>query len=217
MPANARYVCKCGSELSILALRQAHEEGKSYTCSTCSKSWPVDRLGEIIDAIDIQRFKKKVIESLDDGIVCPCCGQFAERYSRPFSSTIACWLIAFYHAHLENPKEEFLHISKVSQYLCSNTVMRSGDYAKARFWGLLESLGNVEENGDKDQKKKHSGKWKLTELGKMFVRGESSIHQRVVLFNNHCEGFEGEQIRIKDALDKEFNYNDLFSRRRKGN
>lgn len=132
------------------------------------------------------------------GVDCPCCHQFVKRYRRPMHSSQAAGLIALYRA--SNKGETYCHIHEFVNYL------GSGDFAKLRFWGLVE-----EEPKDKNDKaKKTSGRWKLTEKGCMFVRAEIGVQSHVTIFNKKCYGLQGKQVTIGQVLGKKFDYSELM-------
>ena len=66
----------------------------------------------IDNAIKVTR--ERLRENLDEGVTCPCCGQYAKRYKRKLNSSMAaalCWLwthpkLAWWGFIEEKPKEE---------------------------------------------------------------------------------------------------------------
>jgi hypothetical protein len=198
--------CKnCGAKIPVIDLRVAHDKGIGLTCANCPRSWEFEQIGAMLDRLDAKRLGDQLKKSLDRGTTCPCCKQFAKRYSRKFNSIMACWLIAFYRAHLAWPENDYLHVDDVSRFLHSNVSIRSGDYAKARFWGLLEP------SGERSEGKKTSGLWRLTDEGRKFVRGSTTIQRRAIVFNNAGQGFEGKEINIGEALGDRFDYEELMA------
>ena len=81
----------------------------------------------------------------------------------------------------------------------------NGDYAKLRFWGLLQSSSD-----EPEEDKKSSGFWKITDKGKKFVENSITIKEKAYLFNNKCYGFTGEEINIVQALGNKFSYSELM-------
>ena len=198
--------CKnCSTKIPVIDLRIAHFNGKGFNCPSCPRSWEFDQLQVLLDQMDARRLKKTLRKGLDKGVTCVCCGQYAKRYRRKFNSIMACWLIAFYRAHLAWPENEYLHVDDASRFLHSNVSVRSGDYGKARFWGLLEASEQREEG------KKNSGLWRLTDDGRKFVMGVTTIPRNAVVYNNVGHGFEGEEINIGMALGDRFHYEELMA------
>jgi len=163
----------------------------------------------------LSKARAYVGEGLDDGVRCPCCGQFARRYRRKLNVGIARWLIALVRLHAADL--EWVHIAWIAAVVGGEapasalrrrigaSPIGSGDYAKARYWGLIEDRPS-----DSDAKK-DSGFWCITDKGRDFVKGTIRLPERVVIYNNECEGFDGDDISIYDALGNRFNYADLMA------
>jgi len=45
----------------------------------------------------------------------------------------------------------------------------------------------------------------------LFVEGKCKVKKHFLMFNNKCEGFEGKEIDIHEALTNKFSYADLMS------
>lgn len=83
----------------------------------------------------------------------------------------------------------------------------NGDYAKLRFWGLVQPSSD-----EPTDEKKASGFWRITEEGKRFVENKIKVKEKAFLFNNKCYGFNGKEINIIEALGNKFNYSELMSK-----
>lgn len=149
----------------------------------------------------IQEGKDMLREKWEKGVDCPCCGQLVKRYSRSMHTMMAVALIALYRAWIDD--HEYHHISEFAEY------RGIGDFAKLRYWGLIEE----KEKGEGDDHKRTSGYWKITEKGELFVKGKISVPRRVALFNQKFLGLEGDPMTIQEALGKKFNYQDLMEGR----
>lgn len=75
----------------------------------------------------------------------------------------------------------------------------------ARFWGLIEVADTTNSAGAP------AGAYKLTDLGKRFVRGLEFLPARVDVYNNELvkEPY-GDRRDIRTALSAKFNYDDLM-------
>ena len=73
-------------------------------------------------------------------------------------------------------------------------------------WGLAISKDN------EDETKKNSGFWKPTSRGIEFAKGKLTVPAVVVVFANMGQGFEGEQIDVRQALGESFDYGELMGR-----
>ena len=66
-----------------------------------------------------------------------------------------------------------------------------GDFAKFRYWGLIEEREND------DPSKKNAGYWRLTAKGLAFVRERLEIRTHAVVVDGECIRLEGEWIGIR--------------------
>lgn len=152
---------------------------------------------------------------LDAGARCPCCDQYSKRYRRKLSSGIARWMIALERLHQIGL--EWVHVSWIAAVVggtlpstakalpIGQSPIGTGDYAKARYWGLIE------DRPSSTASKKDSGYWKITEKGRLFVTTGTVLASHVILYNNECQGFDGDPISIRDALGSRFDYAELMS------
>lgn len=142
-----------------------------------------------------------------DGVECPCCTQFVKLYKRKITSSMAYALILIYRYFKNHPEKEYVHMN---DYLNSIEglpfAIKSGDNAKLRYWGLMEEKPEVRDDGST-----RAGYWKITELGKQFVEGDTAVQSHAKVFNSKSYGLEGELITIQDALGNKFNYDELMS------
>lgn len=94
------------------------------------------------------------------------------------------------------PIEEFMRI---------NGFHRSGDFSYLVHWRLLEKMEGKRPDGSKK-----NGFYKITDKGVRFVKQEITVPQTLIIYNGKCEGFEGDQVSIKDGLGKRFDYAELM-------
>lgn len=140
-------------------------------------------------------FIDKILDNTK-GCVCPACGRFAKVYRRRLNSTVAKQLI---HLYRSGGDKDFIH----SKHFVNGTGV--GDLTKAKYFGLLESAPND------NQSKKTSGLWRLTEDGVDFVRGDITIPQYVMIYNDEVLGFSENDVFIKDSLGDKFDYQQLMN------
>lgn len=138
-------------------------------------------------------------DNIEPGVDCPCCGQLVKLYPRPIHKTMARGLIMMYRAA---PVGEWVYMPDVLRPLGRS---RGGDEAKLAYWGLIEHDDGVREDGSK-----RTGWWRVTEKGRLFVRGAVSVPKFARVFNGRCLRFDGEQVHIWDALQSLFDYNELM-------
>ncbi len=82
---------------------------------------------------------------------------------------------------------------------------RSGDASYLVHYGLIERMDKKREDGSP-----RNGMYKITGRGIMFVENKSTVKRTFIIYNNRHEGFEGDEINIKDALGKKFDYRELM-------
>ena len=131
---------------------------------------------------------------------CKHCGGRSKVYGYKLGSytRVLCWLSYMERQHGPG---DYYHVPS------SGAINGGGDYAKLRFWGLIEAMPNSDSN------KRSSGMWRLTHLGREFVFGRTTVS--AICYYRHPEGgvlgFEPEQISIVEALGKHFSYPSLMN------
>jgi hypothetical protein len=140
-------------------------------------------------------------ERLEDGINCPCCGQFAKRYRRKLNSGIAAWLLVLVRLYRETAG--WAHTRDVIQ---CGIFRLSSAHGSGQAQSLLPHWGLIEAHPGKN-----TGLWRPTELGLDFAFGTAQVQCRVIIYNNACEGLEGDRISIHDALGDKFDYAELMN------
>ena len=152
------------------------------------------------DTTTLAEARAALNEDWEKGTECPCCHQRVELYPRRIYATSAIGIINLYHLTQEQPDVEYFHIKVIERHRKSG----GGDFAKLATWGL------VEEQFNDDTKKRTSGYWRITPKGESYVRGELRIPKIARIYNKRLFRFEGEQVGIRDALGKNFDYAELM-------
>jgi hypothetical protein len=147
--------------------------------------------------------REKVLQSGEEE-TCPCCQQTVAVRPRTIHATMAAQLIRIYREGLLQP-EGWVNVQKIYR------PGAGGDYAKLRFWGLLEARGS------RGREENAPGEWRVTSLGVDFVLGRVRIPNKIFTYNNGVVspvhlGWEVkvEMISIHDALKKKFDYAELM-------
>jgi hypothetical protein len=131
-----------------------------------------------------------------DGVICPCCGQFAKVYRRSITSATARQLIVAWRFARGDPAEWF-HLPSVVGY--------GGDIAKVKHWGLLEeAVDVVREDGGR------AGWWRFTALGSRWVRGLDAVPRYAYIYAGQLLRLDGEPRTIRDALGNGFDLRELM-------
>lgn len=130
---------------------------------------------------------------------CPCCNRFAKVYHRSIHVSIALQLIQLYK--LGGYGGKFIHASK----LIPKGNTGTGDFNKAKYWGLIEELPE-----STMPHQKSNGHWQLTPMGIEFVLGNMLVNKYAVIYNDRVIDVTGALVSIKDCLKEKFNYSDLM-------
>lgn len=134
--------------------------------------------------------------NFEKGCSCPTCGQTVKLYKRKLNSGMAIFLIKLANATAEG---NYVHASEIVK---DNKAL---DYSVLNFWKLVEASTEVVDG------KRRSGYWHITDRGKRFVDGLTSVPSHVNLFDNKLVGFSDNQITIRDALGEKFDYEELMA------
>ena len=83
-----------------------------------------------------------------------------------------------------------------------------GDFAKLRFFGLIEPMGDIREDGSP-----RNGYYKITQAGIDFVHYKHHVPEAVYMFDNKTwpPPKQVKSISILQALRKKFNYSELMN------
>lgn len=145
----------------------------------------------------IAEAKECLRENWQDGVECPCCKQLVKLYPHKLNATAVSDLIRLWNLS-DRETGAFRHVREFSHD-------RGGSFAKLAHWGLVDSKIND------DTKKRTSGMWCITDAGKEFVIGLTSIPERAYLFNGKCYAMSNNKVNIREALRNKFDYEDLMS------
>lgn len=140
----------------------------------------------------------------------PCCNQFVKLYKRLFNKSMAYVLLLMECYFRGDAVEEGLHVPSYIAEMVSDHPRRAvvvrGDWAKLKFWGLIEEKPEVRADGSS-----RVGYWKLTALGREFVKRQVKVPLHVYIYNGEAlSRTVDEQITIDDALGTEFNYDEIM-------
>lgn len=127
---------------------------------------------------------------------CPHCGRFTKVYNRKIHTSTALQLIELFK---RGGNIDYVHASK----LIPKGVTGTGDFTKAKYWGLIEE---AEPEGDK----KASGSWKLTGLGVLFVKNEARIQKYAAIYDDTVLAVHGKLVSIEECVQEKFDYKDLM-------
>lgn len=161
------------------------------------------------DRASLSEARAYVQRRRDDGVRCPCCEQFAKVYRRHINDAMARALIEMFK--VLGTSEEFMHMTSFAGANAEQLrLWRGGDYAKLRYWGLIEEKPlDHAESADK----RSSGFWRMTPRGVNFVLRRITVPKYVYLYDGLEVKVDGPNpdVDILDCLKKKFNYADLMS------
>ena len=141
-----------------------------------------------------------------EGVVCPCCHQFAKVYKRTITSSMCRGLIAAYWLDRELPGE-FFHKNKIGKDVGIN--FGGGDFAKLVYWGLI--VPRTKTDAD-DIGGRTSGYWRITDAGKKFVEMETRVPKYMYLYDGKCVFSSEVTTDMRDCLGVTFNYDELMAK-----
>ena len=163
-----------------------------YALQLVLKSYKFDHEKTVIEA------KSEVfsLANFHKGTECPVCERHEQLRKYTINSAQSFLLMNLRRLHVNalNPKKYF-HVENDIKV----PLKVGGDWAKLRFWGLIEECKNAEADN-----KPRSGYWRLTANGSLFVQNRLSIPKYVTLYNAEFRGYKDEEdtITIQDVFDK---------------
>ena len=154
--------------------------------------------------------KKWLRARFAQGATCPACNQFVKLYKRKFNKSMAYVLLLMESHFMGDVVDEWLHVPSYIAEMVSDNPRRAaavrGDWAKLKFWGLIEEKPDVRADGSP-----RVGYWKLTPLGRQFARRQVKVPSHVYIYNGEAlQRTVEEMITIDDALGTEFSYDEIM-------
>lgn len=137
--------------------------------------------------------RRRLLEG--EAVECPCCTQLAKIYRRKIHATMARHLILMYRADSD---DGWFHMG---------TVLGGpyGDAAKLSYWNLIEEAPERRVDGGR------AGWWRVTDRGRAFVERELVVPEYARIYDGRLLSYEGDGVRITDALGEKFDYGELMS------
>lgn len=144
------------------------------------------------------------------GSRCPCCEQLVKLYLRKLTATHGYVLLLMYRYFVQHPDAEWLQLPKfMSENLPKHlqAFARGGDYAKLKYWNLIEA--KVEKRADGS---KRNGYFRITDAGVLFAKGQSKIPWACWVYNARVHKMDDSQmVTIHQILNKKFDYTALMN------
>jgi hypothetical protein len=135
------------------------------------------------------------------GMRCPCCQRWGKVYGYGVSASMSRALIWLYGKAGDG---SWVNIQTESPAW----VLRTKTLSTLKHWGLIERKVK-----DDDADVKHSGIWRITTSGVLFVRKRLTVPKKVYVFDDMVQGYSKEHVDIVDCLGKKFSYSELMKSR----
>jgi hypothetical protein len=136
-----------------------------------------------------------------DGGDCPCCGRWGKVYPRSINETMARSLIWLAKAPEDLPGGWVDVPERGPKWL-----LRSNQLSTLRWWGLIERR-----ESEPDVDEKHSGMWRLTRLGVMFVTGRVEVPKVAHTYDGKVVRMGEKTINIRACFGRRFSYDEVMA------
>lgn len=154
--------------------------------------------------------REALMDQLHEGVVCPCCDQYAKVYRRKLNSGMVralIWLVR-QSGQSTTPGSAFPWTDVPAT--APTWVQRSRELPKLAYWEMIEQRWN-----DADPTKRCSGIWRPTRAGERFARSEVPVSSHVYVYNGSVVGRSDRNTWVREALGVRFDYGELMGHERK--
>lgn len=159
---------------------------------------------DLDDDVSLGTARKWLRGAYEEGAICPCCRQVVKLYKRKLNSNMGAAMIALYIAD-EHDAGGWIHLKN---YLLQRKRYFS-DAPALRHWGLIEEKPEELEDGNP-----RAGFYRITKLGRSFVRGEVSVIKHTYQYNKTIltrDLPDRTETTIQESLGDKFNYKELMA------
>ena len=149
--------------------------------------------------------REALMDQLHEGVVCPCCDQYAKVYRRKLNSGMVralIWLVR-QSGQSTTPGSAFPWTDVPAT--APTWVQRSRELPKLAYWEMIEQRWN-----DADPTKRCSGIWRPTRAGERFARSEVPVSSHVYVYNGSVVGRSDRNTWVREALGVRFDYGELM-------
>jgi len=154
--------------------------------------------------MDFDSVRTGFLNSLEQGVVCPCCGRFNKLYDRKINSSMAWTLLIIYDFYKkEKNLRKWLKVESYLKDLPNVPTSLRGDFPKLRYWKLI-----VQKEGEVEGVK--TGLYKITDKGINFCENRIKLSKVAFVHNKIVKGFSEDTITIIEALGDRFSYRELL-------
>ena len=149
--------------------------------------------------VSLSRARAMVDDRLEEGVECPCCGQFCKLYKRKLNSGMAAGLVWLTREYLRSG--EWINIPETGPRFLLRT---GGQFSVLEHWGLIE------QQASDDGAKRTSGMWRPTDKGVDFATKKVRVPSHVHLYDNTVRGWSDRSLDVVEALGSKFDYAELM-------
>lgn len=135
-----------------------------------------------------------------DTRTCPTCGHCSRIYRRRLTSVAARALIALYRER----GTAYGHMPTIARKHLADVQGQGGYLVLAAHWRLMVEERRTRPDGGR------AGWWAVTERGRLWVLGRTSVPGYAVIRAGRCLGLEGDPITVTQALGQHFDLVDLL-------
>lgn len=131
-----------------------------------------------------------------EGVDCPACARWTQVYTWSLRDT---WVEILKQVAAD--PDEWVMLAKYAKKKVQNAAL-------LRHWGLIERSAGRREDGYRS-----TGYYRLTDLGRRFLRGEVSVPRQITTFDGECLGYvdENDRVYVHEVLGYRFDF-DSFMR-----
>lgn len=128
---------------------------------------------------------------------CPCCHRWGKINARALNSTMARSLIWLTRVR----GHEWIDVPKMAP----RWLVQTNQLASLRWWDL------VERSESHTPEVKHSGLWRTTSQGRLFVGRHISVPKKVYVYDGEVVAKSEDGVMIDGALGKHFDYSEMMA------
>lgn len=150
---------------------------------------------------------------INEGVICPCCELPAKVYKRKLNSSMAYVLVLMIGEYDLNGGA-FMHVpSMINRKRLKPKVAAAlrGDYAKLRYWNLIEQEKMPKKPHGEDAHKKTTGNWRPTTRGIQFAHGQIEVPSHAIVYGKRCMRLTETTTSVQGALGERWDYNELMA------
>ena len=147
------------------------------------------------DDVTLREAKSWLRDVWEKPTACPCCGLKVYLTPKSFTGKFCRILLQFYRKDQDAPGSYWHYHTDIEGPM----DIRGTAYSFLAFWDVIEPSPT------------EMGFWRITELGREFLLGRTSIPKYAMTFNRHRIRYQGAQVTISECWPKKFDY-DLLVR-----